>query len=112
MMKKPFRTTLVSSTNEINLETFANELFLAGHCLNMLRMVLMCNIDTGVHPFVWAKDSHNASTPAHVFPDFQRNHQCKNFDAILDYTKMRKSLARGKLDIYPQKDSLILPDWP
>ncbi|KAN0099335.1 protein of unknown function (DUF3328) domain containing protein [Hyaloscypha variabilis] len=83
-----------------------------GHCLNMLRLVLTCNPDTGVHPFVWAKHSNNASYPAHVFPDFQRPHKCKNFNDILQYAKSSKSMTSGTVDILPKKDSLILPDWP
>lgn len=72
----------------------------------------MCNPDTGVFPFVWARDSRNASTPPHTFPEFTRYHQCKNFDTILEYTKSRKPLENVLLDIVPGKDSLILPDWP
>lgn len=83
-----------------------------GHCLDMLRVTLMCTADTGVHPFVWAKNSNNASTPAHVFPDFQRNHKCKNFDAIVQYADERQEIWAAHVDVLPQKDSLILPDWP
>ncbi|KIM98388.1 hypothetical protein OIDMADRAFT_167208 [Oidiodendron maius Zn] len=83
-----------------------------GHCVDMLRIVLMCTADTGVHPFVWAKNSNNGSIPPHVFPDFQRSHKCKNFDTILQQTRKKKALKTSKLTIYPQKDSLILPDWP
>ncbi|KAH8806149.1 hypothetical protein F5884DRAFT_470306 [Xylogone sp. PMI_703] len=83
-----------------------------GHCVNMLRLVLMCNFDTAVLPFIWAKDSRNASYPARVFPDFPRNHQCKNFDTIMQYAKTGYQYAPAKLSLYPAKDSLILPDWP
>lgn len=78
----------------------------------MLRIVLMCTADTGVHPFVWAKNSNNASIPPATFPDFQRNHKCKSFDAILEQVKARKLLVGNTRKIYPHQESLILPDWP
>jgi hypothetical protein len=102
---EPFRFLLQS-------QIFSKDASRAGHCLNMLRLVLTCNPDTGVHPFVWAKHSNNASYPAHVFPDFQRPHKCKNFNDILQYAKSSKSMTSGTVDILPKKDSLILPDWP
>lgn len=51
------------------------------HCLDTLRQVLMCNVDTGVLGQVWY--GHAEGTQA--FPDFQSRHKCKNFDEIRDW---------------------------
>ena len=47
------------------------------HCLDTIRQVLMCNIDTGVLGQVWT----NPKAPE-AFPDFNTQHKCKNYDAI------------------------------
>ncbi|KAM0330146.1 hypothetical protein ACHAQA_004319 [Verticillium albo-atrum] len=52
------------------------------HCLDMVRQVLMCNVDTGVLGQVWA----NKDQPA-AFPDFNTRHQCKNYDAVRKWAK-------------------------
>jgi len=47
------------------------------HCLDTVRQILMCNVDTGVLGQVW----WNPSKPA-AFPDFNTIHQCKNYDDV------------------------------
>ncbi|TWU74018.1 hypothetical protein ED733_000992 [Metarhizium rileyi] len=47
------------------------------HCLDAVRQVLMCNVDTGVLGQVWA-----GSERPFPFPDFNTNHKCKNYDEI------------------------------
>lgn len=47
------------------------------HCLDTIRQVLMCNVDTAVLGQVWA----NKEEPL-AFPDFNTRHMCKNYDAV------------------------------
>src|SRR3569833_284290 len=43
-----------------------------GHCVDIIRQVLMCNVDTGVLGQVWA----NKDKPA-AFPDFNTRHKVR-----------------------------------
>ena len=43
------------------------------HCLDMLRQVLMCNVDTGVLGQVWYLSGDKAVT----FPDFNTRHKVR-----------------------------------
>ncbi len=47
------------------------------HCLDTIRQVLMCNVDTGVLGQVW----YNKESPT-AFPDFNTKHMCKNYDEV------------------------------
>ncbi|KAJ4393846.1 hypothetical protein N0V93_003061 [Gnomoniopsis smithogilvyi] len=47
------------------------------HCLDTLRQVLMCNVDTGVLGQVW----YHPEQPE-AFPDFNTKHTCKNYEDI------------------------------
>ncbi|CAG9986681.1 unnamed protein product [Clonostachys byssicola] len=47
------------------------------HCLDTIRQVLMCNVDTGVLGQVWA----NPNNPT-AFPDFNTKHVCKNYEGV------------------------------
>lgn len=49
----------------------------AAHCLDTLRQVLMCNVDTGVLGQVWYGEGH-----PEAFPDFNTKHTCKNYKDI------------------------------
>ncbi|KAH6652197.1 hypothetical protein BKA67DRAFT_350226 [Truncatella angustata] len=53
----------------------------ASHCLDVIRQVLMCNVDTGVLGQVWYDPDDGART----FPDFKTQHKCKNYDAIAQW---------------------------
>jgi len=86
---------------EIDPEAFTTKVSLTGHCVNMLRIVLMCNAETGVYPFIRAKKQQECLDTPHIFPDFQRNHQCKNFDAISDYGKTRKMTFSAEAGYIP-----------
>ncbi|KAH8171949.1 tat pathway signal sequence [Sarocladium implicatum] len=47
------------------------------HCLDTVRQVLMCNVDTGVLGQRWVdKDK------PYGFPDFQTTHTCKNYEDV------------------------------
>lgn len=52
------------------------------HCLDTIRQVLMCNVDTGVLGQVWY-DRKNPS----AFPDFNTKHTCKNYEDIKKWSE-------------------------
>lgn len=54
----------------------------SAHCLDTVRQVLMCSVDTGVLGQVW----YNKDSPE-AFPDFKTTHTCKNYDAIRQWAK-------------------------
>jgi len=49
------------------------------HCVYYLLQNIMCQATVDVYTHVWT------DTVLNPFPDFRINHQCKNFDAILDW---------------------------
>ncbi|KAJ7104123.1 hypothetical protein B0H15DRAFT_763792, partial [Mycena belliarum] len=49
------------------------------HCIEMIRMNLMCAADTGLITYHWVQ---NWTMP---YPDFNTLHQCRDFDAILKW---------------------------
>jgi hypothetical protein len=65
----------------------------------------MCTADTGVHPFVWAGKG------PHVYPDFEREYKCKNFEDIREYAKMHQ-VSYMKMDLAPEEGALILEKVP
>ena len=65
----------------------------------------MCTADTGLHPFLWA------GNPPHVFPDFNREHKCKNFEAIREWAEKNQG-TYGELDIVPRQEELVLEEVP
>ncbi|KAF0644777.1 hypothetical protein NXS19_002086 [Fusarium pseudograminearum] len=64
------------------------------HCLDTIRQVLMCNVDTGVLGQVW----YDKKEP-NAFPDFNTKHTCKNYD---DIRKWAKSLQAPPPDKLPE----------
>ncbi|PNY29595.1 Uncharacterized protein TCAP_00492 [Tolypocladium capitatum] len=50
------------------------------HCLDTIRQVLMCNVDTGVLGQVWV----DAEQPT-AFPDFNTRHVCKNYADVREW---------------------------
>ncbi|KAG6008702.1 hypothetical protein E4U21_004057 [Claviceps maximensis] len=52
------------------------------HCLDTVRQVLMCNVDTGVLGQVWT----DKTTPV-AFPDFNTRHKCKNFNHVREWAR-------------------------
>ena len=65
----------------------------------------MCTADTGLHPFLWA------GSPPHIFPDFNRQYKCRNFDEIREYAKMHQA-TYDELDVFPQEGELVLDAIP
>ncbi|RFU32373.1 hypothetical protein B7463_g3987, partial [Scytalidium lignicola] len=77
-----------------------------GHCLDTLRQTLMCTADTGLQPFLWVGD------PPHPFPDFNREHKCRNFDAIREFAERRQEMLLVDMDVVPHEGALILAEVP
>lgn len=70
----------------------------------------MCSADTGAHPYLWAKSGKNA----HLYPDFNRDFRCKNFDAIRQFAGDHQAPWRedGQLDVNPKEGEVVLPGIP
>jgi hypothetical protein len=66
----------------------------------------MCAGDTGLIPFVWV------GNPPHPFPDFKREHKCRNFDAIRDFAERKQGLLMKDMNVTPHTGALILEDFP
>ncbi|VUC21311.1 unnamed protein product, partial [Clonostachys rosea] len=47
------------------------------HCLDTIRQVMMCNVDTAVLGQVWADPNKPTA-----FPDFNTKHVCKNYESV------------------------------
>ncbi|KAF4964551.1 hypothetical protein FSARC_7546 [Fusarium sarcochroum] len=62
------------------------------HCLDTIRQVLMCNVDTGVLGQVW----YNKKDP-NAFPDFNTKHTCKNYEDIRKWAKKHQAPPPGSL---------------
>ncbi|EGP91869.1 uncharacterized protein MYCGRDRAFT_27270, partial [Zymoseptoria tritici IPO323] len=52
------------------------------HCVDALREKLMCGADIGVVPWVWSSDPHFITQP-----NFVRQHQCHDFEAVRDWAR-------------------------
>ncbi|TVY78361.1 hypothetical protein LSUE1_G007173 [Lachnellula suecica] len=51
------------------------------HCVHILLRNIMCTSSTDIFTHIWIDSLE------HPWPDFQINHQCKNFDAIAEWQK-------------------------
>jgi hypothetical protein len=79
------------------------------HCLDTIRQVLMCNVDTGVLGQVWYDP-----TDVRAFPDFQTHHKCKNFDAVRQWAVKHQAPPLGTLPgdyLKIPDDEDVLPAW-
>lgn len=71
------------------------------HCIDAIRQVLMCNVDTRLMGQVWYDKEH-----PRAFPDFNTKHTCKNYDVVRAWAKEREvcatqvSLGRTYPDIH------------
>ncbi|KAH7153330.1 hypothetical protein EDB81DRAFT_648860 [Dactylonectria macrodidyma] len=70
------------------------------HCLDTIRQVLMCNVDTAVLGQVWA----NPDDPL-AFPDFNTRHMCKNYDAVRIWSERLQEVPNEELPV----DYLAIP---
>ncbi|KAH8674186.1 tat pathway signal sequence [Xylariales sp. PMI_506] len=77
---------------ELGTEEFANpESVLRphiSHCLDALRLTLMCNVDTGMIGQLWIHPDHPKT-----FPAFYNHHKCKNYDAVRQWSEHRQILG-------------------
>lgn len=73
------------------------------HCLDTIRQVLMCNVDTGVLGQVWT----NPEDPT-AFPDFNTKHKCKNYDHVKDWA-LKLQLQAPPEEGLPD-DFLLMPE--
>ncbi|CAH0039581.1 unnamed protein product [Clonostachys rhizophaga] len=83
------------------------------HCLDTIRQVLMCNVDTGVLGQVWA----NPNNPT-AFPDFNTKHVCKNYESVRKWAEKIQSEQAPPYDQVPEdfletpSSEDILPEIP
>ena len=80
------------------------------HCVDILRQVLMCNVDTGVLGQVW----YDPTKPA-AFPDFHTTHMCKNYDAVRQWAERLQAPPVEELPsdyLEPARPDAIWPSTP
>ncbi|TLS25891.1 hypothetical protein PpBr36_07589 [Pyricularia pennisetigena] len=80
------------------------------HCLDTVRQVLMCNVDTGLLGQVW----FDPQKPA-AFPDFNTRHKCKNFDAVRQWAETLQAPLADQIPmdyVKPADPRYILPSTP
>lgn len=80
------------------------------HCVDILRQVLMCNVDTGVLGQVW----YDPEKPA-TFPDFHTTHVCKNYDAVRQWAEKLQAPPVDELPadyLQPAAPDSIWPSTP
>ncbi|ESZ90385.1 hypothetical protein SBOR_9221 [Sclerotinia borealis F-4128] len=93
---------------------FKNEEFVLkahiNHCLDTIRQRLMCTAETDAHPYLWAMSGQHT----HLYPDFNRDHKCKNFDDIRKFAEEHQAPWRddGELDVQPKEGEIVLPGIP
>ena len=79
---------------------------LTGHCVEMLRQLLMCNADVGIISFHWVKGYKRP------YPDFNTWHQCRDFDQVLKWTQDHRLRSKSGHVWQPQPDEKIFPHPP
>ncbi|KAK2036798.1 hypothetical protein LZ31DRAFT_482770, partial [Colletotrichum somersetense] len=55
----------------------------ADHCIETLRLALMCNVD--ITPYLFYEDEPAPGSNVPAKEDFQAFHKCKRFDRLLDW---------------------------
>lgn len=69
----------------------------------------MCTADTGLQPFLWVG---NPPHSPHAFPDFSRDHKCKNFDDIREWAKQHQGNFEEARFQTPPKGEIVLDEVP
>ncbi|KAI5456529.1 hypothetical protein BGZ63DRAFT_395695 [Mariannaea sp. PMI_226] len=80
------------------------------HCLDTIRQVLMCNVDTGVLGQVWADPDEPTA-----FPDFNTRHMCKNYDDVRKWAEKLQAPPNGQVPkdfVANPHDGDVLPSTP
>lgn len=81
------------------------------HCVDIIAQNLMCSANTDVITLQWVE------TQFFPFPDFNVNHQCRDFDTLLDWTMqnsvdekmwVKQSRPKGIKEVPAPKEML---DW-
>lgn len=75
-------------------------------CIDVLRQSLMCHGDLAIHTYSWE------DIQLVPYPNFKVEHECKNWDAIMDWTKQHHApkLTGGALvhpmfgNVFPEID--------
>ncbi|GAM87534.1 hypothetical protein ANO11243_055600 [Dothideomycetidae sp. 11243] len=55
------------------------------HCVDSLRLSLMCEADMTLAPMVWSNEKER------MIPDFEIEHTCRDYDALKEWAKDRDS---------------------
>lgn len=76
------------------------------HCADLLRQKIMCDADVGLIPQLWIRDR---SIP---WPVFSTVHQCRDFDAVLDWVDEHQVRVPEGFDLVKPKDAYELPSPP
>ena len=79
---------------------------MAGHCIEMLRQLLMCNADVGMISHHWIKDYPRP------YPNFNTWHQCRNFEQVLEWTQGHQLRVTPGHVWRPQPGEKIFADAP
>ncbi|KAL9597416.1 MAG: hypothetical protein Q9219_005169 [cf. Caloplaca sp. 3 TL-2023] len=82
-----------------------------GHCVEMLRQLVMCHADVGVITHRFVKDYPRP------YPDFNTGHQCRNFDSVLRWAKEKQWTAEkggppGDWKYVPGDGDVVLDEPP
>lgn len=54
------------------------------HCIEMIRINLLCNADAGIIPFKWVE---NYQRP---LPDFSTTHKCRDWEGVLGWARKKE----------------------
>ncbi|ORY71450.1 tat pathway signal sequence [Pseudomassariella vexata] len=77
------------------------------HCLDTIRQVLICNVDTGVLGQVWVHPDKPSA-----FPDFNTEHKCKNYDDVRKWAEVHQAPPLEELPpdylASPQKSDVLV----
>ena len=98
-------TSAVNDTEKLNPIHHAH----IGHCLHVITENIMCSGVVDVFPFMWVEGSRRP------FPDFNINHKCRDFEALLEFqikntvpdtNKKANYMVRPKdAKVFPMPDS-------
>ncbi|KAG1748178.1 hypothetical protein EDB19DRAFT_1630475, partial [Suillus lakei] len=72
------------------------------HCIEMMRMNVMCNADVTMITWDWVK-GHTVP-----YPNFNTRHRCRNFDKILDWG-VEHAVHIDESDVIRSEDTVDLP---
>ena len=67
-----------------------------GHCIDNLRQVLMCHADISLLTYTWRDDY------GRPWPNFNIQHECRNWDAIVQWTDERRGVLNRNTYQHPK----------